>query len=85
MADIDGNALASSGLESRMRLMYDANIRTTKQMNILPCLEDSVHTLSRSSPRVRIIESQAFCNQTSLESVTLPEDLEEIHNSSLIL
>ena len=33
---------------------------------------------------VRIIESQAFCNQTSLKSVTLPEDLEEIHSGAFI-
>ena len=33
---------------------------------------------------VRIIEAQAFCNQTSLESVTLPEDLEEIQSGAFI-
>ena len=33
---------------------------------------------------VRIIESQAFCNQTSLKSVTLPEDMEEIHSGAFI-
>ena len=33
---------------------------------------------------VRIIESQAFCNQMSLKSVTLPEDLEEIHSGAFI-
>lgn len=33
---------------------------------------------------VRIIESQAFCNQTSLKSVILPEDLEEIHSGAFI-
>ena len=56
MAAIDGKAFVSSGLVPRMCLMYDASIRATKQMNILPCLEDSVHTLSRSSPK------GPFCN-----------------------
>ena len=34
---------------------------------------------------VRIIESQAFCNQMSLKSVTLPEDLEEIQAMLYVL
>lgn len=33
---------------------------------------------------VRVIESHAFCNQTSLKSLTLPEDLEEIHSGAFI-
>lgn len=33
---------------------------------------------------VKIIESHAFCNQTSLKSLTLPKDLEEIHSGAFI-
>lgn len=33
---------------------------------------------------VRIIESHAFCNQTSLKSLILSEDLEEIHSGAFI-
>ena len=58
IAAIDGNDLDSSGLVSRICLIYDARIRATKQMNILPCLEDSVHTLKRSS------SSGPFCSIT---------------------
>lgn len=60
MDAIDGKAFASSGFVSRICLMYDARISATKQMNILPCLDDSVHTRRRSSPRGPFCSMKVF-------------------------
>ena len=57
---MDGKAFVSSGLVSRICLMYEASISATKQMNILPCLEDSVQTLMRSSPRGPFCSMKVF-------------------------
>lgn len=52
IAAIDRTDLDSSGLVSRICLIYDARIRATKQMNIMLCLDDSEPTPRRSSPSV---------------------------------
>lgn len=63
-------------------LIEDGVIYNSDKTRLIFCFKKKETFIVPAS--VRIIESHAFCNQTSLKSITLPEDLEEIHSGAFI-